>query len=80
MIFYALTKVGCSEDEKRFGIVHYDTRKRYSGTVYDFYDFKKFPFDEQVLRVSLLPDTIENQFSHVELVQGLRGIMFSKPI
>lgn len=64
---------GCSEDEKRLGIVYYDTRKSYSGTVYDFYDFKKFPFDEQILRVSLLPDAIENQFSHVDLVQNFRG-------
>ena len=64
---------GCSEEEKRLGIAYYDTRKKYSGTVYDFYDFKKFPFDKQILRVSLLPDMVENHFAHVELKQAFTG-------
>lgn len=64
---------GCSDEEKRLGIVYYDTRKMYSGTVYDFYDFKKFPFDNQILRVSILPDTVENHFAHVELKQAFTG-------
>lgn len=64
---------GCSEEEKLLGIAYYDTRKKYSGTVYDFYDFTNFPFDEQILRVALLPDTRENHFYHVDLEQGLKG-------
>lgn len=64
---------GCNEDEKRFGIAYYETRKKYSGTIFDFYDFRKFPFDEQILRVSLLPDSNENQSYNVDLEQRFTG-------
>ena len=69
---------GCSDYELKNGIAYYDTKKMYSGTISDFYNFTEFPFDKQILRVALIPDHVANHFMQVDLIQGLRVTTSSK--
>lgn len=64
---------GCSDYELKNGIAYYDTKKMYSGTISDFYNFTEFPFDKQILRVALIPDHVANHLMQVDLIQGFTG-------
>ena len=70
MNFYVQMMNGVAVNENLMKrIAYFKTKKMYSGTIYDFYDFSQFPFDKQILRIGL-PDAEENHFLHLNLNQS----------